>query len=173
MSGTTTTRYELEYATRPSMQHSLTMYMFGCEVLVLRDKALRGPYASESNGRTFRGRLLGIDGESYMVEKENGQIVYPHHVTPLNEVEMVRSGLLLARDVSDAGTHTQYAQGCCGARRTLRQRRRPARCRRVNQRIHWCRSLRLRRWQCTMATRSTCYFYIVATRMRLIASRHV
>ena len=88
------------------MQHILAMYLFGCEVLVLRDKALRGPYASESTGRTFRGRLLGIDGESYIVEKENGQIVYPHHVTPLNEVEMVRSGLPTARDVSDAGTQT-------------------------------------------------------------------
>ena len=106
MAGEDTTRYEAEYGTRPSLKNRLTMYLFGCDVLVLRDKSLRGPHGSVDNGRTFTGRLLGIDGESYIVEKKNGQIVYPHHVTPLNEVEMVRRGLPTAREMVDVEVQT-------------------------------------------------------------------
>jgi hypothetical protein len=45
---------------KPSWK-SMTTYVFGCTVIVLRDKEDRGPHGSLDKGRTFLARYLGRD----------------------------------------------------------------------------------------------------------------
>ena len=104
----THSRLEHLRGTRPHMKHRDMMpFMFGCHVLVLRDKPDRGPHGSATNGRCFTGRYLGIEGRSHIVQKlDTNEIVYPSHVTPLNEAEMARASLPLSLTLRTMATQT-------------------------------------------------------------------
>jgi len=69
-------------------------YIFGCTVIVLRDKDDRGEHGSLTRGRTFLAKYLGREGAGHVVEKHDTRaIVYPSHVIPINEAEFVRDAM--------------------------------------------------------------------------------
>ena len=86
-------RREMAGGPRPDVKNEPT-YIFGCNVLVMREKADRGPYGSLERGRTYEARYLGRDGAGHVVEKlDTGAVLYPSHCTPLNECELVRDSM--------------------------------------------------------------------------------
>ena len=78
---------------RPDLRR-LKTYIFGCEVICLREKEERGPPGSATHGRTYKARYLGFDNGAHIVEKLDTQVLcYPKHCAPVNEAEMVRNSL--------------------------------------------------------------------------------
>ena len=86
-------RFEALTGLRPAL-NEMPNYVFGTRVAVLREKGERGPPGSIDNGRTYEGRLVGIQENSYMVIKDGtGIMVFPSKVHPLDEAALVRRGL--------------------------------------------------------------------------------
>ena len=67
----------------------------------------RGPHGGLNGDRATIGEWLGREGSSHIVRRFNtGKIVYPKHVRPLNEVELVRDALPPATAVHSIPTQT-------------------------------------------------------------------
>ena len=91
--GSNKSRLEVARGSKPRMDQ-MTTYIFGCTVIVLRDKDDRGPPGSVEAGRTYLARYLGRDGIGHVVENLNtSAITYPRNVTPVNEHELVRNSM--------------------------------------------------------------------------------
>ena len=104
--GESKSRREMAGGTRPDLKAEKT-YIFGCTVLVLREKSDRGPPGSLERGRTYEARYLGRDGAGHVVEKlDTGAICYPSHCTPLNESELVRDSMPAAGVLHSTETQT-------------------------------------------------------------------
>ena len=91
--GHETCRSQEATGVRPSAAKVKT-YIFGCTVIVLRDKDDRGPKGSLHHGRTYVARYLCRDGAGHCVENlETRAICYPSHCSPINETELIRDSM--------------------------------------------------------------------------------
>ena len=83
-------------------------YVYGVRVNVLEDEQARGAHQGKGHqGRSSEGLLLRCARDGYMVVKEStGKIVYPRHVTPLDEQELVARGLPPEGVLADKGEGT-------------------------------------------------------------------
>ena len=91
----TMSRLEAATEKKPSVA-KVPIFIFGTEVLVLRERSDRGPHGSLENGRSYVGKFLGLtaDMNSLIIEKlDTGVITYPRTAVPLNEHELARKGL--------------------------------------------------------------------------------
>ena len=91
--GQSISRLEVASGIKPTKSAANT-YIFGCQVIVLRDKDDRGVHGSLDKGRTFMCRYLGRDGAGHCVQKlDTGAILYPSHCIPVNEHELIRDSM--------------------------------------------------------------------------------
>ena len=100
------TRYQAWHKKVPDLSE-LTPYAFGTTVSLVED--VRGPKGSLEHARGSIGRFIGIKGSSYLVYRERRQnVVHQHHVKPLNELALIRSGLPSSVATVDQSTQTEY-----------------------------------------------------------------
>ena len=104
MQSTGETRYQRYLREVPDLG-KITPYAFGTTVSIVED--VRGPKGSLDHPRGSIGRLVGVDGSSYVVYRPSrGTTVHQHHVKPLNELALVRSGLPSSVATVDTATQT-------------------------------------------------------------------
>jgi hypothetical protein len=92
-SGSTQSRHHLMTGKPLDLASSPTPLIFGCDIAVLNDEAIRDQKGSGKANRASEGEFIGIDGAAYIIRKFNGQIVRRKNVQPLNESVMMVSGL--------------------------------------------------------------------------------
>ena len=93
--GRKVSRWEHFTGEQPPSLRETPPYVYGVEVNVLEDEQARGAHQGKGRqGRSSLGTLLRCSRSGYMIVKhDTRQVVYPRHVTPLNEKELVRGGL--------------------------------------------------------------------------------
>jgi hypothetical protein len=113
MRATGETRYQRYLRQVPDLS-SPVPYAFGTTVAIVED--VRGPKGSLTHPRGSIGRLVGVEGSSYLVYRpQRGGVVHQSHVRPLNELALIRSGLPAAVATVDAGTQTDAEAAPTGA----------------------------------------------------------
>jgi len=84
----------------------LTPYLFWTLVSMVGD--VRGPKGSLDHPCGSLGHFVGIEGASYVVWRPGRGTVHQHHVRPLNEQALARSGLPPAVALHDASSQTLF-----------------------------------------------------------------
>ena len=98
------TRHQQYVGTVPNLR-SPVPYIFGTTVSVVED--VRGPKGSLEHPRGSTGKMIGIEGSSYLVWRDTRRnVVHQNHVRPLNELALIRSSLAPSVAVHEAEAQT-------------------------------------------------------------------
>jgi hypothetical protein len=98
------TRYQRYTRQVPDLS-SPVPFTFGTTVAIVED--VRGPKGSLEHPCGSIGKFVGVSGSSYLVYRPGrGTTVHQHHVTPLNELALIRSSLPASSATADGESQT-------------------------------------------------------------------
>jgi hypothetical protein len=109
MTNQTETRYQRYTRSVPDLTSPIP-YTFGTTVAIVED--VRGPKGSLDHPRGSIGKFVGISGSSHLVYRpQRGTTVHQHHVTPLNELALIRSSLPASSATAEGEAQTEGNAG--------------------------------------------------------------